>query len=187
MNRKKTLIICAVLLAVLAVGAYFLAGYLQRILYPTDYSDLVVKYAEEYGVPESLIYAVIRTESGFDPEAVSKAGAVGLMQLMPDTFDWLTGLAGEKEGEGGATDPEANIRRGVCYLKYLHGIFGSDSWETEIAAYNAGQGRVAKWLADPQYSDDGVTLKNIPITETANHVEKVAGARKKYVKLYGLD
>lgn len=161
-----------------------------------EYAELAYDYAEEYDVPIDVVYAVIETESHFDTEAQSGVGACGLMQLMPDTYDWICSRLGEESassGEsdstknekrvaGGIFDPETNIRYGVYYLSYLYGRFGN--WETAYAGYNAGPNIVQLWLDDPAYSSDGVTLENIPYTETANYVVKVSSARERYQELF---
>lgn len=144
------------------------------------FATLIEKYSDEYNVPKELVFAVIKVESGFDPEAESSVGALGLMQMMPKTFEWLTGeehldehLSFEK-----LTDPEVSIRYGTYYLRYLYLKF--ENWDTVLAAYNGGEGNVAKWLADPEYSDGNGNLTYIPFEETRNYVEKVNRAMSKY-------
>lgn len=182
MKRRTILIICAVALAVFAIISVFAVNAIKKSFYPREYEEIVSEYSVVYSVPESLIYAVIKCESGFRPDAVSSAGATGLMQLMPDTFNWVSGLCGDGEPVGDITDPDANIKYGTFYLNFLYDRFGN--WETAIAAYNAGHGRVANWLKDSRYSDDGVTLKEIPIKETENYVKKVTDNWEQYKKLY---
>ena len=123
----------------------------------------------EFGVPVAMILAVIRTESDFRPDAVSDAGAKGLMQLMPQTFLWLCEELNETQENERITDPWINIRYGTYYLSYLYEKFGS--WRVALAAYNAGEGRVTEWLADPTLTSDG-TLRRIPYPETAAYVKK---------------
>ena len=154
---------------------------------PEEYKPFVEKYSEEYGVPKELIYAVIKTESGFDSSAVSNKGAVGLMQIMPATFEWLTNdILHEHLGKGMLYDPETNIKYGTYYLSRLYGRFGD--WDTALAAYNGGEGNVSEWLSDPRYSDDGkkLNIDKIPseFKETENYVKKVNKAQKKYNELY---
>ena len=148
---------------------------------PERYAALVSKYSAEYGVPEYVIYAVILSESGFDADAVSRAGATGLMQLMPATFDWLMMRTGEDLAPEMISDPDTNVRYGTYLLRYLYLKY--ENWDTVYAAYNAGFGRVDGWLADSAYSKDGV-LTDIPIGETKNYVVKVASAAVKYKELY---
>ena len=97
MRKKKTaLIVCVVMLALLGLACVLSVGEVQKLFYPREYTEYVTAYAAEYGVPEPLVYAVIRAESGFDERAESRVGAKGLMQMMPDTLDWLSRLIGEE-------------------------------------------------------------------------------------------
>ena len=160
-------------------------GKVYKIFYPQKYSEQVTKYSSEFGVDEALIYAVIRTESGFRPEVESHAGAIGLMQLMPSTFDWLQ----EKlEGEVIYTseqlkDPDINVRYGTYFLSQLIERYNGDV-KTIAAAYNAGTTTVDGWLSDSTYSTDGKTLNYIPYEETEHYAEKVIKTFEMYKKLY---
>ncbi len=179
----------AVLLALLLLAGMLLhAGYRRymRTAYPLAYNEYVEKYAEDYGFEPSLIYALIRTESEFDPDAVSSAHAMGLMQLTEDTFRWAQSRSPEAESipEEALFDPETNIRYGVMVLSLLREQFSDTG--VLLAAYNAGIGNVRKWLADPTYSDDGSTLKAIPFPETAAYVEKIPAAQEMYRELYNV-
>lgn len=141
---------------------------------------IVDKYAEQYNVPSYLVLAVIEVESEFDPAATSSAGACGLMQMTPKTFAWLTSSEhlGENLTPDELFDPEVSIRYGTYYLKYLFTCF--HNWDTVLAAYNGGEGNVAKWLADDEYSNGDGTLKYIPFKETRNYVKKVNQAIDNY-------
>lgn len=182
MKRRTTVAVCVVALVILAAVALIAVPKMRESMYPREYSEYVTLYSEKYSVPESLVYAVIRTESSFNPDAVSHVGAQGLMQLMPDTVDWLSRLLDEDAPTGAITDPETNIKYGTYYLRHLYDRF--DNWDTAIAAYNAGHGRVTKWLQDKNYSDDGITLKVIPIEETKNYVNKISDAENQYKEIY---
>ncbi len=154
---------------------------------PEEYSSFVEKYSREYDVSEAMIYAVIRTESSFDASAVSNKDAVGLMQMLPSTFEWLTNdILRDGHNVSMLYDPETNIKYGTYYLSRLYKRFGN--WDTALAAYNGGEGNVAQWLSDTRYSDDGVKLKidKLPseFKETKNYVKKVNKALKKYQELY---
>ena len=175
-------IVVLLLLAIFATVAFLCIDDIEKLFYQREFAEYVAKYSNEFDVPEALVYAVIRTESNFDPEARSSVGAIGLMQLMPDTLDWLARLLDEEAPTGEITDPETNIKYGTYYLRHLYDRFGN--WDTAIAAYNAGHGRVALWLKNSEYSDDGITLKKIPFEETRNYVNKVTGNYNTYKKLY---
>lgn len=147
-----------------------------------QYYTAVLQAAEEFGVPFPLIMAVIRTESGFRPRAVSSAGAIGLMQLLPETFqDIGARLLNESPDGASILSPAENIRYGTCYLGYLYQQF--ESWETALAAYNAGEGRVQSWLENPALSTDGV-LTVIPYPETMRYVQNVMSALAYYREKY---
>lgn len=186
-KRKKRALpvvvsIVAVLL-VLAAAAYFGYGRLLEALFPIKYENYVERYSRENGLDKYFVYAVIKTESGFRPDAVSDVGARGLMQIMEDTFDWLK----FKQGDESAVyydmyDPQTNIRYGCYLLGYLMEEFGDI--ETAAAAYHIGRGRVNEWLGDSSISSDGVHLDVIPASDTAHYVSKITKAVEIYKRLY---
>lgn len=179
---KKILPILLCFLAAAALAAFIGYRAYEKRLYPREYGDIVESAAAEQDIPESLVYSVIRAESSFRADAVSRAGAKGLMQLMPETYEWLVKKHGGSESPEDITDPAVNIRYGCLYLRSLYDRFGD--WSLAVAAYNAGPNRVAGWLADSRYSDDGKTLAKIPYAETENYVNRVLSAWEKYEKLY---
>ena len=193
-RRKKTnygLIVLIVLVVSILFGFLFdiVLTTVEKRIYqkPEEYVPFVEQYAEEFGVPVDLVYAVIKTESGFDSSAVSRKGAIGLMQMMPATFEWLTDdILREYLGIGMLYDPKTNIKYGTYYLSRLYNRFGD--WDTALAAYNGGEGNVSEWLKAKKYSDDGIRLKTDKIpdefSETKNYVKKVNKALKKYKELY---
>lgn len=157
-----------------------------RASYPRKYENLVRENCARFGVEESLVYAVIRTESGFDPQAKSSVGAMGLMQIMPDTFMWLQsklpyGEGGDKLDDAELYDPEVNIRYGVYFLSMLSDEFGSDT--LTAAAYHAGSGKVRQWLSSGLIERD-CRYGDIPSGVTGYYVRKVEKAREMYSKLY---
>ena len=177
-----------VLLAALLIAAAVLLrlGYnqFQKSVYPLRYSELVEENAKEYDLEPALVYAVIRAESSFDPDAHSRAGALGLMQLMPETFDWLQEQSGTQYTEQDILRPEVNIRFGCRYLSMMTQKYGVR--RTALCAYNAGGGAVDSWLEDPQLSSDGKNLNRIPYPETANYADAVEQNYDQYKKLYDL-
>lgn len=135
------------------------------LAFPIRYLNHIKKYCREYSVEPSLVLAVIWTESKYNPNAMSSAGACGLMQLMPSTAKWL---AGEEFDEQKLFDPEFNIKFGVIYLSYLEKSFDGDY---VLAAYNAGEGNVREWI----YNDG-----EIRFPETKDYVKKVRAVQKLY-------
>lgn len=155
----------------------------QQWMYPLNYKSEIIKYSEEYSLDPYLMFALIRTESAFDSKAVSSAGAIGLAQIMPETGQWLAGRMNlEIYSEEMLYIPETNIELSCYYVNMLLARFGTI--ETALAAYNAGSTTVSTWLEDSRYSQNGVTLTNIPYEETREYVERISDAMDSYVKIY---
>ena len=153
-----------------------------KTLYPQKYTDSVTAYSAQYGVDATLVYAVIRTESSFDPDAESSVGARGLMQIMPDTLEWLCYRMGEDVSFDALSEPDTAIRFGTFFLHLLMQEFGDE--RTALAAYHAGRGSVLQWLDNAEFSSDGKTLDRIPYPDTAHYVGKVERAKEMYQNLY---
>ena len=185
-----TLAVLAVAVAVVVVlfGPRLLEGGLRllegglRLLYPQRYTELVERETAEFDLEPNLVYAIIKTESGFDPQARSHADAMGLMQLTQETFDWILSLYPTEDGSGDIWDPGDNIHCGCALLRLLLDQYGTV--EVALAAYNAGMGNVSGWLESGDYSHDGETLHTIPYPETDAYVRKVQRAYRIYEKLY---
>jgi soluble lytic murein transglycosylase len=186
--RRRGLLRLAVLLmvvAALAVAAALIATgrwvvpEVSGQVYPIHYREGIARVAERYDLDPYLVAAMVNTESGYNPEAVSSAGAVGLMQLMPDTADWVTGLPGWQGGDSpDLSDPDDNLELGACYLRYLIDMLGGGT-RPALAAYNAGQGVVGGWIAAAG-GEDRFDLDDIVYPETRAFVERV----ERYWELY---
>ncbi len=182
------LLVCVVAICLLAFSTDVLDSVKTRALkefFPQHYSAEVEKYSAMYGVDETLVYSVIRTESGFRAQVQSHAGAVGLMQIMPETFEWLQNM---KDGSviytsSELTSPEINIEYGTYFLSYLLEHYDGNEM-LAVAAYNAGMTNVDNWLMDEQYSHNGITLSEIPYNETSQYVERVEKTKAMYESLY---
>lgn len=162
-------------------GVGLVSTFLERqYVYPLSYRDEILFYSKRYDVPPSLVFSMARTESGFRADAKSSAGAIGVMQLMPNTASFVAEAIGVENYD--LTDAETNIEFGTFYLKYLTERF--ESVDVAVCAYNAGEGNVWLWLHDPETSTDGKTLTSIPYKETREHLKKVKSTQKKYLKLY---
>ena len=182
-RRVRVLLLLLVIAAV--AGLLCVSGRLYyKAAYPLRYEETVQKAASEYDVPVSLIYAVIRVESHFDPSAVSHAGAQGLMQITSDTLNWSRYRLHLDADDLDLFDPAVNIQTGTHVLSLLCEQY--DSIETVLAAYNAGVGTVNRWLADPELSEDGQTLRHIPYGETEDYVRRVLASKRMYEFLYSI-
>ena len=186
-RRIATAVTVAVLVLALAgVGLWLLFDSRPEITvqaYPVEYEAAIRLRAGAEGIDPAWPAAVILAESSYRPEAVSSANAQGLMQLLPDTAEWIAEKFGETYAEGCLFDPEVNIRYGCWYLGYLYRRFGGDI-ACATAAYHAGQGRVDEWLNSPEYSPDGATLAAIPSQATDTYVKRVLKYYEKYKELY---
>jgi soluble lytic murein transglycosylase len=180
------LLLAALLLIGMAAAVRFGLKIYYRAAYPMQYAPLVDSACKEKNLDRALVYAIIRTESGFNPNAVSGAGARGLMQLMPDALDWVRMRGGEKEPSNYEElfDPKQNIEYGTRMLKLLFDEF--ETTETVLCAYHAGWGSVKDWLKNPAYAPDGKTVSQIPFKDTAHYVSKVQKTVQMYRRLYQL-
>lgn len=174
----------ALILTVVTLVTVFYFGSVSvlKTLYPVKFADYVETYSAENNLSPFFVYAVIKCESGFDPEAVSYVGATGLMQIMPDTFQWINSRLGEKRDYSEAVVPEISVKYGCHLYGYLMNKYENE--ETALAAYHAGVGNADKWLKDERYSADGKALHTIPFPTTAKYVKKVIRTKNIYEKLY---
>lgn len=152
------------------------------IIYKTDYSEYVEKYANEYNVDKNLVFAIIKAESNFDEDAKSYRGAVGLMQLMQTTAEEIAPKINLDINEENILEPDININIGTKYISML--IQKYENVGLAVAAYNAGSGNVDSWIENKTLSQDGSDLENVPFTETNNYVRKILRDYEIYKQLY---
>lgn len=154
--------------------------YLQN-LYPTKWIDIVDKNAETYSIPQSIIYAIMKQESKFRHKAVSKSGAVGLMQLMPNTAYFRAKQTGLDTYN--LYSPEDNIQIGTSYYRYLLKFTGGNT-VTAIASYNAGCTSVSQW-GDLNTNSMIEWVEKIPYIQTYHFVRNVLANYTMYERIYG--
>ena len=172
-----------IVIAILLAGGLWGYNIYLKEAYPMKYSSYVEKYAKENNISEYLVYAVIKTESGFRTDARSDVGARGLMQIMEDTFDWIKFKRGDTDTVYyDMYSAEKNIEYGCWLLGFLYEEFGDI--DCVAAAYHSGRGNVNNWLSDRRYSADGIHLDYIPISDTAHYVDKINATMEVYVRLY---
>ncbi len=154
-----------------------------QLSYPRPYSDTVTSAATEFGVDPLLVWAVMREESRFDPEALSSAGARGLMQLTPTTQTWIAEQLKQLATPGDAFLPQPNIRMGAWYLHYLIGYVKGDQ-DLALMAYNGGAASVDSWTQDPMVSNRDDLLRWVGFGETREYLERVSLTYRVYQALY---
>ena len=180
--KKLVSIILILLVIILCANFDKLKNLTLRKIYKIDYSEYVEKYSKEYEVDKYLIYATIKAESNFNPEAKSSQGAIGLMQLLYSTAEEIAPRAGIEVTEENIYDPDININLGTKLLSILIQKYGNN--ELALAAYNAGPGNVDSWINKGTLKNDGTDAENIPFTETNNYVRKILRDYKIYLELY---
>ncbi|MGE5379933.1 MAG: lytic transglycosylase domain-containing protein [Methylocystaceae bacterium] len=153
-------------------------------LYPLPHRELVIAAAEKYNVDPYLVFAIIRVESKFNQQAKSKAGATGLMQIMPNTGEWIAAKMGIKPyNTQMLTEPDCNIPMGTWYLANLNHEF-DQRLPLVIAAYNAGRGNVRQWLVGETWDGTLENVDNIPYGETRQYVINVIKNYQIYQAIY---
>lgn len=177
------IVLCALAAMCVIVLAIYRIKFTRVAKYPVLYTNEITAAAAENSIPAPYIAAVIMAESSYDPEAVSSVGARGLMQIMPDTGDWIAGKFGEECTSEALFDPVTSIRYGAWYLGFLMERYSGDM-RCATAAYHAGQGTVDGWLGDPVYSSDGVTLDKIGYESTDTYVNRVMKYYDYYTEAY---
>ena len=154
-------------------------------MYKKEYSEYVEKYAQSYNVDENLVYAVIKAESNFNPNAKSSKDAIGLMQLVESTAKDVSKKVDiqltDDELKEKLLEPEININLGTKYLSIL--IDRYQNVEVAVTAYNAGIGTVDNWIEKGVIKVDGSDIENIPYKETNNYVRKILRDYKIYTNL----
>ena len=181
-KMKKRLAVTVLIILILVVILY--SNSFQRLINPIHFKETVYHYSEVNKIDPLLVSAIIRVESKFNPQALSKKGAVGLMQIMPSTGEWAAEQMGIQEFESSLLyDPEMNIRIGTWYISNLQKEFGRNDLLV-IAAYNGGRGKVKQWLEEDIWDGREENLSDIPFPETRNFVNKVLQNYRKYKKIY---
>ncbi len=187
-KKRRSLLVpltALALLAILFIGVY--PRVTARSQYPVRYETEIRSAAEVYSLDPALLAAVARIESSYRADARSSAGALGLMQIMPETGAWIAEKRGERDvfTDDLLLEPESSLLYGGWYLRYLLDEFDGD-FTCAVAAYHAGQGSVRSWLKNPAYSPDGRTLSAFPTDapRTGHYVSKVRKAYDYYLKQY---
>ena len=188
-RRAAWLLLVIALLSVVG-GAWYevhrtMPAWYARLWYPLEYAKPINEESARNGLDPALVAAVIDTESGFAPDSRSAEGAVGLMQLLPQTARFVAGLPDRPSPSPDRLEvPEVNIAYGTRYLRYLIDRHGS--LEVALAAYNAGESNVADWLAEADARGDDLAIPDdIPFPETRSFVRRVETATPIYRRAYG--
>lgn len=156
----------------------------MRFVYMWDYQQDIITYSQKNNIDPFLVAAIIKNESNFKHKAVSGVGAVGLMQIMPETGRWIAeqmGLADYKDSDLYLT--KTNIRMGCWYVGELDHEF-KQNMTLVMIAYNAGRGQTREWMQENGWTYDFNDVQAIPYADTREYVAKVLHDRDKYYLLY---
>ncbi|WP_018132039.1 lytic transglycosylase domain-containing protein [Effusibacillus pohliae] len=155
-----------------------------RWMYPLYHYQTIQQNALAFNIDPLLVAAIVRVESKFKETNVSRAGAIGLMQLMPQTAEWIAGQSGlSYNTPEDLAQPEINIRLGCWYVSYLEKRFQGNR-VAAIAAYNSGPSRVEAWLKDGTWDGTLEHLDQIPVGETRHFVQRVLYNYERYKEIY---
>lgn len=178
--RRILILLLVVVLLAIAVGN---SRPFLTLFYPIPYEEEILETSGQFGLDPYLVTSVIRVESNFDPQAESPKGALGLMQLMPDTAEWAATKINLEYSREKLFDPDFNITLGCWYLSLLTSQYDGNT-AAVLAAYNGGNTTVNQWLADGLWNGTLEDVENIPYPETSNYVKKVSRTLEIYTRLY---
>ncbi|GAB6926618.1 lytic transglycosylase domain-containing protein [Paenibacillus sp. JCM 10914] len=180
--RKKRVLL---LLFISFVALLFLSSNWMVLLYPIHYKDEIRKHAVHYEVDPFLVASIIKVETNFKTGKESKKGALGIMQLMPDTANWAMDMAKLPAVtlQHVRNEADANIQLGTWYIQKLHQEMDGNPIAA-IAAYNAGPGNVKNWINKDMWDGTYDNVKSIPIGETRHYVQRVIYYYNQYTDLY---
>lgn len=155
-----------------------------RLFFVLDYENLIVAYSRENQVNPAMISAIVFTESRFDTLAKSHKGALGLMQIMPETGAGIAKkLNWEEFSSNDLLDPDKNLRIGIWYIAYLKRQFNYNDY-LALASYNAGLSNVNNWIAEGTWDGDTVRIEQIPFPETKKYLLQIMFLKRIYSYLY---
>ena len=180
LKRRQLKLVLFFLLFLLGMLGHKAVG---RLVFPYPFREEIEWRAEYAGVDPELVAALIYVESKFNPQARSRKGARGLMQLMPETAFWLGAQKGLALEEADLDRPEVNLQLGIGYLSYLFREFNGDRVMV-LAAYNAGHEKVKHWLVSGAWKGKVDDLHRIPYLETRRYVAKIMRTYYIYHYLY---
>jgi len=186
LNKTTKIILVFLAIIILMFTIYKALNIEERILkylYPIKFEEEVYKYSEELDIDPMLTFAIIKTESNFKEQVVSRSGAIGIMQLMESTAKEQAKKLDIKYSKEILYDAEINLKIGLNYFNTLLDYY-NQNYILAFAAYNAGLGNVQKWISEGTIKLDGSDIENIPFKETNMYVRKIIKNYEIYKKLY---
>jgi len=183
-KRRAILILFTLIISMMILSQM---NWFWKLIYPLEYKNIIISNAEEYDIDPALVAAMIFVESKYVSSAQSHRGAMGLMQIMPNTGFWIAEqLAVSDFKEDKLLDPAINIMFGCWYIANLKQQFNNELIVV-LAAYNAGRGNVKNWLDNNNWDGKDATIGDLPFEETRNYIKQVLEVYRKYEKIYNFE
>lgn len=186
MKKRKKVWLKILIINIVGIIAIGLLNFnnVAKFMYPFPYKEIIEQASEQFGVDQYLILSVMKAESKFKEDAVSSKGALGLMQIMPETGIWIAQqLKLQDFSPEQLLDPEVNILMGTWYLTYLMGEF-NNRLPLTLASYNAGPGNTKRWLDQMIWDGTYTNVEQVPFNETRRYVKKVLTNYERYYRIY---
>lgn len=180
----RSIVIVVILILSVLIGIAYQTVYRRIELrrYPREHSEIVSEYSDEYGVPEYIIYGVIKYESSFVSSYLGDDGAIGLMGVEPVEFDIVLKLTRESVSSDALYGPDTNINYGTHYLSYLYSRYYS--WDTALLAKIAGMDTVDGWLESGDLTEENGHIEAVPNENCEDELDKLKSTCEKYRELY---
>ncbi len=184
-KTTKILLVCIIVIIPMLTlyKALNIEEKILKYLYPIKFEEYVYKYSNELGIDSMLVFAIIKTESNFDKDVISKSGAIGLMQLMENTAMEQVQKLNMEYSKEILYEAETNLKIGLNYFNTLLDYY-NQNYILAFAAYNAGLGNVQKWINEGIIKEDGSNIEDIPFKETNMYVRKIIKTYEMYKRLY---
>lgn len=171
------------LVIIIILISHFITHVTKNEIYPKKYVEYVTEFSDVYDIDKNFIFAVIKTESNFNPQAESDVGARGLMQIMKDAYEWTYfKIDDDLLTYDDMFIPEYNIEYGCFMLGYYYDKY--NSYELSAAAYHSGMGQVDKWIDEGIIDINDFNKDDIPSDKTRHYIKKVMSAYNAYNNLY---
>ena len=186
MNKTIKILLLVLVIILLIFTIYKALNIEEKILihlYPIKFEEYVYNYSEELDIDPMLTFAIIKTESDFEENVVSKSGAIGLMQLMESTAKEQAKKLNIEYSKEILYDAQINLKIGLNYFNTLLDYY-NQNYILAFTAYNAGLGNVQKWINEGIIKADGSDMENIPFKETNMYVRKIIKNYEIYKRLY---
>lgn len=178
-SRKNLVLFLLLFIVFLAINT----KYIWQIMYPIKYDEIIYDTSQKYDIDPFLLMSIIQVETRFNEDKVSKKGAIGPMQIMPETATWIINTGGFHVSYEDLKKPRINLELGSWYISNIYYQLDKNLTAT-IAAYNAGPTKVARWINEGVWDGTTEHIDQIPIGETRHYIQRVLFFYDRYSWIY---